>query len=392
MKDKKQFWTGFFILAVCFLFSFLLLAKLIIRFNERQFYKRMAAVVSEVSETSVIIHSLKEPTEASIQAGESILNRYGYHGQLLTENETIVVFLFAGLAAVFLFLLCTVLFYNQHKQIKWRIMDLTRYLKQINTGNYPLRPYCKEDRFSLLEDELYKTVIALRESRNEAILTKENLAKNLADLSHQLKTPLTSLSLMAELLDRRMKNPEDRPIIKQILSQTDHLTSLTAALLTLSRMDAGVFQLDRKETSAEELIACAMELILPFLNEKQQKLLLEGDLECNLVCDIGWTAEGIGNILKNCSEHTPENSEILITVRQNPIFTEFVIEDKGEGFDETDLPHIFERFYRGKHCAESSTGIGLSLACSIMERQNGEITAENQQKGGARFRIKFYKF
>lgn len=118
---------------------------------------------------------------------------------------------------------------------------------------------------------------------------------------------------------------------------------------------------------------------------------MQGNLDCSLFCDIGWTIEGIGNILKNCSEHTPNKGSILVSVFQNPIYTEIQIEDNGEGFTPVELPHLFERFYKGKHSAKDSIGIGLALSKSIIERQNGEIRAENRMEGGARFRIKFYK-
>lgn len=392
MKNKKWFRIGFFSLAACFLFSFLLFGKLIIRLNERQFYKRMAIVISEVPEPSKVIRALKEPSEDKLKTGEVLLNKYGYCGELLTEQETGIILLIAGLTAMILFTLYAGLFLYQHKQMKRRIADLTGYLKLSNAGKYPLRPYLGEDSFSLLEDELYKTVAALRESRNEALLTKENLAKNMADISHQLKTPLTSLSLMAELVHGHMEEPEDKHIMEQILAQTNRLSSLTTAMLTLSRMDAGVFELNRTETLAEELISCAAEPVLALLEEKRQTLLVQGDLESSLVCDIGWTAEGIGNILKNCSEHAPKGSSIPVTIRQNPVFTEIVIEDTGDGFDETERHRIFERFYKGRHRAAGSIGIGLSLAKSIVEEQNGTISAENRKEGGARFRIKFYRF
>ena len=219
----------------------------------------------------------------------------------------------------------------------------------------------------------------LRESRNKAIDTKENLAKNMADISHQLKTPLTSLSLITEFLYQRIEKPKERQIVGQILTQTEHLRLLVIALLNLSRMDAGVLQLEQKEIPVEELLSCAAEPIFPLLKEKQQTFQIQSDCEYFLLCDIGWTAEGIGNILKNCCEHAPESSTIFVTVFQNPIYTEIRIEDEGEGFDPAELTSIFQRFYKGKHNKKDSIGIGLALAKSIIEQQNGEVFAENRR-------------
>lgn len=391
MKNKKLFWIGFVSYILCFLCFFLLLSYSMLRINEHQFYQRMAAIISEVPEPSKIISALKEPSKETISLGIPVLESYGYYGRLLNRQEQSVLLIFAEISGCFLLAFCICLLLFQHKLTAQRIESLTNYLKQIHAGNYPLHPYEIEDTFSLLEDEIYKTVIALRESRNEAMAAKENLAKNMADISHQLKTPLTSLSLLSELLKQRIKKPEEQQIVEQILTQTEHLSTLTVALLTLSRMDAGVFQLEQKEIAVEELISCAAEPVLPLIKEKEQTFSLHGNLDCVLLCDLGWTAEGIGNILKNCYEYAPRGSQILVSVNQNPIFTEIIVEDTGNGFEEEELNLIFERFHKGKHSAKGSIGIGLSLTKSIVERQNGEIFAENRKEGGARFRIKFYK-
>ena len=362
MKTKTRNWLGFCIFTLCFFICFLLLGNLILHFYEQQFYYRMAAVVSEVKDLSSLFYALKEPSKEAVSSGIPILKHYGYHGHLLSFKERWILLFFTGFASCLFFALFLVLLFFQRKRTQLRIQTLTDYLKQINCGIYPLHSYKIEDEFSLLEDEIYKTVTALRESRNQAISAKENLAKNMADISHQLKTPLTSLSLMTELMQQRAEKPEQQTIAEQILHQTDHLRTLVVALLNLSRMDAGVLQLISKEIVIEELLSCAAEPVLPLFKKKQQKLQMQGDLDGSLFCDIGWTAEGIGNILKNCSEHAPECSQILITVFQNPIYTEIRIEDSGEGFEHTDLSYLFERFYKGKHSAKDSIGIGLVYA------------------------------
>lgn len=116
-----------------------------------------------------------------------------------------------------------------------------------------------------------------------------------------------------------------------------------------------------------------------------------GEQDLFLLCDLGWTREALGNLLKNASEHAPKQSEIDIRVWDNPVFTGIAVEDFGSGFSEKDLRHMFDRFYRGENAGAESTGIGLSLAKALIESQNGEIRAENRKEGGARFLIKFYK-
>ena len=388
MKTKKRILIGF----VSFLLCSFLLSYFMIRLSERQFYLRIAAVASELKEPSKLFYTLKTFSQDAVSLGIPILEDYGYYGRLLTWKEHAMVFIFSGILACLFFSFFLGLLFYQHRRIQLRIQNLTDYLKQINHGEYPLHSYTVEDECSFLEDEIYKTVTALRESRSHAVSAKENLAKNMADISHQLKTPLTSLSIMAELMQQYSEKTEQQKIASQILNQTEHLRNLVVALLHLSRMDAGVLQLIQKEISVEELLSCAMEPVLPLLKEKHHTLNIQSISYFKIFFYIGWTAEGIENILKNCSEHTPKNGSIQIAIFQNPIYTEIQIEDNGEGFDPKELPHLFQRFYKGKHSSKDNIGIGLALAKSIIEQQNGEILAENRAEGGARFRIKFFKF
>ena len=169
------------------------------------------------------------------------------------------------------------------------------------------------------------------------------------------------------------------------------MASLVSSLLTLSKLDAGALPLHRREISAEELLECSVESVRPLAEQKELSFrLLLG--EANLFCDFSWTCEAISNLLKNCCEHAPKGSEIEIEVSENPIFLQIIVADFGPGFDPEDLPHLFERFYRGKHAAKDSIGIGLALAKSVIERQDGDITAQNRREGSwAKFIVKFYK-
>lgn len=358
-----------------------------LRWNESLFYDRVAAIASSLPENrQEIMKALKDTEDSDLEAGREILRQYGYHGQL--PNEKLRLSLLAGgvlfgggCMLIFLFLIRT-----QRRKLRERTGYLTEYLRQVEEGGYSMTLSQKQDLFSNLEDEIYKTVLALRESRESLKREKENLARDLADISHQFKTPLTSLSVLSELLLRRISE-ELRPAVCKIGKQTDRLTELCAALLTLSRADAGVLSFEIRQVPVNELIECSLEPVWPLLEEKGQKIVPLGEAEVweslLIACDLGWTREAVGNLLKNAAEHGPEQSEIFVRVWDNPIYTGVAVEDEGPGFPAADLPHLFERFYRGANAGKDSAGIGLSLAKSLIESQNGEIRAENRKEGGA---------
>ena len=178
--------------------------------------------------------------------------------------------------------------------------------------------------------------------------------------------------------------------IRRMEGQVSHLQQLVGSMLTLSKLDAGVLALEEKEFDLEEMLVDAVQ---PFVRQMEEKGIcfgIQGADGITLTGDFGWCSEAFGNIIKNCMEHTPKQGNISIACQDNPIYTEVVIQDSGRGFDEADIPHLFERFYRGAGSSKDSAGIGLALSKTIIEKENGTVTAENAETGGARFCIKFY--
>ena len=174
--------------------------------------------------------------------------------------------------------------------------------------------------------------------------------------------------------------------LKSLLRRTQWMVE---SLLKLSKLDAGTVKLERTKVSISDLIQrAAAPLAIP-MDVRGQSLQLECCSE-NMLCDLTWTAEALGNILKNCSEHTPEGGRITVSVEKNALFTQITIDDTGPGLNTQDIPHLFERFYKGKNASDSSYGIGLALSRTIVTAQNGTIQAMNTSNG-ARFVLKFYE-
>ncbi|MBO5395442.1 MAG: HAMP domain-containing histidine kinase [Clostridia bacterium] len=302
---------------------------------------------------------------------------------------------FSAEAAVFTFILGVFLitaFLIFTKKRYDRINNLTETIDRILHGadDTYIKSY-SEGELSVLESDVQKMLVRLRDQKD--ILEKEKtfLADSIADISHQLRTPLTSINLILSLLHSSDVTEERKGELMRelsvLISRTEYLVSV---LLKISRLDAGTVQFERKNTALGELIRKSAEPVMIPMDIKNQKLIIDTK-DITLNCDYLWCLEAFGNILKNCTEHTPENGTVTVTAEDTPIYTEIVISDTGKGFDENDIPHIFERFYKGKNSSKESFGIGLNLSKMIISAHNGTIKARNAHSGGAEFVIRFYK-
>lgn len=296
-----------------------------------------------------------------------------------------ILWFFTGGAAVAV--ACLSVWLLQRKQRRKRLMELSAYLEAASCGRETALART-EDEFSLLEDELYKTVGELRVAREQAQREREQQAENLADIAHQLKTPLTSMSLMTQLLSAEAL-PEQLEYIGRIDSQLTRLGWLTDSLLTMSRLDAKAVEFVTVTLTFEELAARAMEPMEQIIRERSQTVMIHGK-EVSLSCDPHWTAEALVNLIKNCSEHIPAGGQIVMETTSTPLYMQIIVEDNGPGFDPSELSRLFRRFFRGKNSGKDSIGIGLALCRAIVEGQGGMIRAENRPEGGARFVIRFY--
>lgn len=249
-----------------------------------------------------------------------------------------------------------------------------------------------EGELHVLKSEIYKLTVALREQADLLKRDRAYLADALSDISHQLKTPLTSLNLVLSLLRRPdLSEERRRELLREMGAMLSRMDWQVAALLKMSRLDAGTVQFKTGRVQVRDLVRQACEPVSIAMEIKGQELVVNGEEDACLLGDLPWCVEAVGNIVKNCMEHTPEGGRIEIEYEENPVCTQITVADTGPGIDAADLPHIFERFYKGKHAGEASVGIGLALARMIISSQNGTVKAENRPGGGTRFTIKFYK-
>lgn len=249
----------------------------------------------------------------------------------------------------------------------------------------------REGELSILKNEIYKLTLKLVNQAELLQRDKTYLADSISDISHQLKTPLTSMMVMADLLtENDLPREKQAEFLHNIQSGLERMQWLVQSLLKLSKLDADAVSLKKETVYVEEVIKKATEPLLIPLEIKNQELVLEGSSDVTFVGDMLWTVEAIGNIIKNCMEHTREGGRITISYGQNNLYTNIVIKDNGEGIDKEDLPHIFERFYKGKNASSESVGIGLALSKSILNRQKATLEVKSTPMEGSTFTIKFY--
>lgn len=294
------------------------------------------------------------------------------------------LFVVAGFLTSGLVFAVTLLFW--HKRNIDRINALTDYLESVNTGTGGALVQTVEDEFSKLQDEIYKTVATLYQTRDDAVKAKENYAENLYNIAHQIKTPITSISLAAQMMQKEPSTEH----LEQISGQAARLAHLEESLLLLSRIDAGILSMDRKETDVFTVLTLAADNLQELLSDAGVTVDIPESGAMIITVDPDWTMEAIMNLMKNCMEHTPADGTVHCAYEQNPLYTQIRIWDKGEGFAKEDIPHLFERFYRGKNVRNSGIGIGLAFSKAIIEGQNGTVSAYNLPNGGACFEIRFY--
>lgn len=281
-------------------------------------------------------------------------------------------------------------FIAEHKRYM-RLRQLADDLDKLIQGRTPLPIHeYTEGELSILATQIQKITLQLLESENLLKADKEHLSESLADISHQLRTPLTAIHLTVSMLSSAsLDNDRRYELLFELRNLLNRIEWLVESLLKISKLDAGLVTMARETIPIRTLIdRSAAPLAIPMDLHDQRFIVNCGNEP--FIGDISWTSEALGNLLKNSVEHTPDGGSITVSVEETALFTQITVEDTGSGFNAADIPHLFERFYKGSNASQTSFGIGLALARNIIAAQNGTIQAMNGNTG-AKFIIKFYK-
>ena len=368
--------------------------------------KKIAEIMGKISESNPeidsreiieILNSAKNTEQ--YEKGQKELSKYGIeidkiNSIKLIENQMKTnLKLNILIIVLFSILWMTIIILYLRKRDK-KIKQITNYINQIKNKKYDLNiEENTEDELSNLKNELYKITIMLKEESEISKKDKENLKISVEDISHQLKTPLTSITIMLDNLkdNPNMEEKTKQKFIFEISKQVEWINWLVISMLKLSKLDANVVQFYDEKINLKKFIGEIIKNLEIPIEVKNQKIIIDGNENVSFIGDYKWQQEAITNIIKNCIEHNANNGTIYINYEENSLFTKITIRDEGEGISKEDLKHIFERFYKGKNSSENSVGIGLALAKNIIEKNNGMINCKSELDKGTEFVIKYMK-
>lgn len=401
MKEKNKiliFGLCYIIIAI---FVFLMLSQIQYEKYTNQMNIVIAEIVDKIAEKYPEVEEeeiikILNGTEQSQK--KYILEKYGYTQNTVAIEEIskerrsfikidLAIIIAGGIAV-------TIVLLSYNKKREEKISDINSYIGKVNSGNYELKiEENGEDELTKLRNELYKTTVLLRETAENSEKEKTNLSNSLTDISHQLKTPLTSIRIM---IDNIQNNPDmdektRNEFIEDISKQIDWISSLVISLLKLAKFDAGSIVMRDEEINVKKLIQNIISNLAILIDIKDIKIEENISEQITLFADYNWQLEALTNIIKNCIEHSFDGGKIKIEAESNSVFTKIIITDEGEGIGKNDLNRIFERFYKSAKSSENSIGIGLALAKTIIEKERGYIKVESEVGKGTKFEIKYLK-
>ncbi|SFN53927.1 sensor histidine kinase [Proteiniclasticum ruminis] len=305
---------------------------------------------------------------------------------VLFEENTVLILALYGAASMMFYLYFT-------KRRYQKIDLLTKEVDQVLFQDQftPISQY-EEGELSILRTQIHKMNLKLQENQSALQKEKVHLVESLQDISHQVRTPLTTLFLLAERLkEEDLPAHRRRSLLQEEVRHLRQIDWLIGSLLKMAKLDADTAVFEEKNVQVEELLLKALDPLRIPLELRNQEVVLHLEPGASFLGDLSWSAEAVTNLLKNAMEHMEPGKKIIVEARENVLFTEVVQKDEGPGIPEEDLPHLFERFYKGKNAKENSVGIGLALSRMILTKQKGTLKAENALEGGAKFTLRIYK-
>ena len=403
MKNKlrlKQYITSTLIVFICLFVMFLILNIYEYKTYTKNFNNKISAIITLVKDKypEITDKEIIEIINSNKQSDDSFFLKYGIDidnkAVLLENDKSYHTFLIINMSFLIITIasLCILYFRYNYKR-KNDIKDIIKCIEQINRRNYELEiDTISEDELSILKNEIYKTAVMLKEAALNSNKDKLNLKKSLEDISHQLKTPLTSiLVLLDNLIDEPdMDSSIRNDFIIDIKRNVININFLVQALLKLSKFDANTVHFIKKENDLEMIVGEAIKNVSTLCDLRNINIKLNILENAKVMCDAKWQIEAITNIIKNAIEHSKDNSSIIINIDNNRVYSKIEVIDFGDGISKRDIKHIFERFYKGENAASNSIGIGLALAKTIIEEDRGTIAVESNESN-TKFTIKYFK-
>ena len=398
VRLKKYLLLSAFI-SICILSLFLIIRVYEYKTYTNNFNNKLDMIIGtikekypDISDTEIIKIINNEETTAT-----DIFKQYGIEldkdSLILENNKDLTRFLILGGRAfigIIFGLIGLFLIYDRKKDKE--LAQITKYIEEINRKNYSLKiDEISEDELSILKNEIYKTTIMLKENADNSLKDKINLKKSLEDISHQLKTPLTSILVILDNLidDEDMPKEVRQDFIRDIKREVSSINFLVQSILKLSKFDSNTIKFIKENILLKDIVNESVKNVSMLCDLKNVDIEVNGESKAKVNCDFMWEVEAVTNIIKNCVEHSNNESKIIVNYEQNNVYSSITIQDFAGGIDKKDLPHIFERFYKGKNASQDSVGIGLALAKTIIENDNGNINVETDNIG-TKFIIKYF--
>lgn len=396
MKNKKKY--SKLIMFTLITFGIIILLNVMLYYHVNKNYNnKIVNIISTIKEKYPEIKDDELFDTIKNNVKTNTFNRYSFDLDgivFIKENKTIFVSYFIILLFIYL-IICLVyltIIINNYKRKEKEINEVIKIIEEINNKNYSFKMKdINEEDLSLLKNEIYKTTIMLNEISEISKKDKKELEESLEDISHQLKTPLTSILIMIDTLldDEDMDQNTREDFLRNMKREVMNINFLVKSILKLSRLDTNTVKFISKKESVKEIINEAI-LNVSLLSDLKNVKIETNLSDSFIICDYKWQIEALTNILKNSIEHSYENNKVLIESSENNAYVKIIIKDFGTGIAKEDINHIFERFYKGKDSDYDSIGIGLALSKSIIEKQNGKISVESSDDGTT-FTIKYFK-
>ena len=333
----------------------------------------------------------------SSKQDNSFIEEYGIskNESIIKDNDKLLkkYLIINSVLILFFSILITLIFLKYNKRKDHELNNITKYIEEINHKNYKLNiDENSEDELSILKNEIYKTTVMLNEQAENSLKDKINIKKYLQDISHQLKTPLTSINILLDNLIDNPNMPKDTrdDFIMEIKREITNINFLVQNILRLSKFEANTIDFIKKETTIKEIINTTVKNVSNICDLKNIEIIINNKCKNKITCDFKWQVEALTNILKNAVEYSPNNSNVLVECSDNNLYSEIRIKDFGKGMSKEEQKNIFKRFYKGKNSSKDSIGIGLSLAKTIIEKDNGRVVVESKEEMGTTFIIKYF--